>query len=374
MATMGVVFLILLGAGIFAVKRTKPSNLEIFARLVSNDNYRSLKGRVLLDGLPVENCRVWAIIIDNRGSKTCPDVKITGKDGAFACDSLEISSDSSDIAEVIIYAQKEIIKSDLKPIVKTGREFLKLTGQGSVKIVQLDMLAFVILGAIFFISLVVPFLPLNHRWKYLISMVWAVVFTVSMIMTILFALYFINEDFSSDSKDVLSLGFASIFQGKYFQGTSSEWILSLTSRTVFPESTSADKQVMSGFGAPLWVLLIAVIGAGLFTVSMVVSEIKDRPRFYLLEEASMSRTTIDLDSPVGKELMDFRKRLERITRHQFYILFSPIGAIFVYQLLVMAQAAGNSVTVALAAFGAGASLNLILDKAISIAQKAIETR
>jgi hypothetical protein len=131
---------------------------------------------------------------------------------------------------------------------------------------------------------------------------------------------------------------------------------------------------MSGFGVPLWVLLIAVVGAGLLTVSIIVSEIKNRPKFYLIEEALVKKRSMDAKSAEAKELTEFRSRLERIIRHQFNILFSPIGAIFVYQLLVIADAAVNSVTVALAAFGAGASLNLILDRAISYAEDAIKIK
>ncbi len=93
-----------------------------------------------------------------------------------------------------------------------------------------------------------------------------------------------------------------------------------------------------------------------------MSEIKDRPKFYILEQ----------EQPDPKELKKFRSKMERIIGHQFYILFSLIGAVFIYQMLAVANADYNSITVALAVLGAGASLNLILDKAITYPEDAIK--
>ena len=64
--------------------------------------------------------------------------------------------------------------------------------------------------------------------------------------------------------------------------------------------------------------------------------------------------------------------MEDIVLHQFYLLFSPLGAIFVYQLLVIADTAGQAVTVAIAALGAGSTLNILLDKAVLASKKAFE--
>ena len=54
------------------------------------------------------------------------------------------------------------------------------------------------------------------------------------------------------------------------------------------------------------------------------------------------------------------------------MLFSPLGAIFVYQLMVAAGAVGQPITVAVAALGAGSTMNLLLDKAVLASKKALD--
>jgi hypothetical protein len=71
--------------------------------------------------------------------------------------------------------------------------------------------------------------------------------------------------------------------------------------------------------------------------------------------------------PETSQPEEIRRRLKAIVQHQFYILFAPVGAIFVYQILVVGSAAAASLTVALAALGAGASLSALLDKAVTYA-------
>ena len=345
-------------------------DLEIIAHLKTVDgDQSSLEGRVLLDGEPVNNARVWAIITANKGNRGSPPADSTDLQGEFEIASIPKTIGEKKVTEVTIYARSEVLELDEILIVR-GKEILTLNGEDTVRIVRLSIWAVIILPAISIISFMVPFLVLSPWWKYLISITSAILFTFAMIVAISGGLSHVNTNFASDSEKVLSLGFATLFHGSYVEGVTDEWIFSFTSPPASVESTSEDEAgkvpgsgKVSGFGVPLWVLLIAVVGAGLITVSIIVSEIKDRPNFTLL----------DRDDPEDKELKKFRGRIERIIRHQFYILFSPIGAIFIYQLLVVAEAANNPVTVALSAFGAGASLNLILDKAISYAEKTIKT-
>src|SRR5690606_12158615 len=136
--------------------------------------------------------------------------------------------------------------------------------------------------------------------------------------------------------DVISLGFANIFRGTYVKDQPPEWLFSLTSPWVNVESG-----VASGFGAPLWLLLLAVLGSGVFTVALLVKHVKD---------------PIDFrdDTP-------FRARVEEIVRHQFYVLFSPLGAVLVYQLMVAAGAGAVQATVAITIFAAGIAVNMLLD-------------
>ena len=110
------------------------------------------------------------------------------------------------------------------------------------------------------------------------------------------------------------------------------------------KDSSKNSQVQIGFGAPLWVVLLAVIGAGLLTVSIIVKEIKDRPDY--------------------KNQDQVRESDQVIVRHQFFILFAPLGAIFIYQALVIAEAATSPITVAIGVLGAGASLTVLMKKAV----------
>ncbi len=100
----------------------------------------------------------------------------------------------------------------------------------------------------------------------------------------------------------------------------------------------------------------------MFTLLIIVSEIKDRPDFDKLRA----------DPPDEAEVKKFREKIENIVRHQFYMLFSPLGAIFVYQLMVAAGAVGQPITVAIAALGAGSTMNLLLDKAVLASKKALD--
>ncbi len=365
----------------------KPRNLDVAACLLTDDEYRYfVEGRVLFDGVPVDSAFVWAVFREPKGNKYSPEGDSTNLDGEFEIGPIPKTIDTS--TEVTIYAIAKMSPSE-DPI--KGKELLRRS-QRTPRIIKLDILTVMVLPAIFIISFLVPFLTLNPRWKYGISITSAILFTFGMIVLVGTGLYHVNTNYSRDSKEILSLGFASISQGKYVENVDSEWIISFTSPTNYADFVNVEERMMRGFGVPLWILLIAVIGAGLLTVSIIVSEIKNRPKFGLLDRNYIDRVMQMIFAPhsdtkdaegidwaagegyqkmVLDEQKEFRKRLERIIRHQFYILFSPIGAIFVYQLLVIANAANNAVTVALAAFGAGASLNLILDKAVKHAEKAV---
>jgi hypothetical protein len=107
-----------------------------------------------------------------------------------------------------------------------------------------------------------------------------------------------------------------------------------------------------GFGAPLWVLLLAVLGVGLRTMSIIVNEISHEPDF--------------------RDPQAVRARIELIVRHQFFMLFAPLGAIFVYQFLVMAESASQPSTVALVSLGAGLTLTTLLERALATASQYAE--
>lgn len=319
-----------------------------------NSEFQLIQGRILFQAEPVYNVTVIVDLVDSLSHKSPLSSTVTNKSGEFLLDSIPTTIGNRKVTEIEINAKGNlVVKGD--SITVSGTETITISGKGSQEIVKISIWVIVILPAIFLLSFIVPFLTLSPRWKYGFSISLAIILTLSMIIAISGGISNINKNYSSDTEKVISLGYASLFHGTYVEGVPSEWLFSITSLQLDTKSDNSGNVTVKGFGVPLWVLLIAVVGAGLLTVSIIVSEIKDRPKFHLIEK----------NVPDDEEFKEFRARLERIVRHQFYILFSPIGAIFVYQMLVTADAAYNSTTVALAAFGAGASLNVILDYAIT---------
>ena len=53
-------------------------------------------------------------------------------------------------------------------------------------------------------------------------------------------------------------------------------------------------------------------------------------------------------------------------------MFAPIGAIFIYQMLVVSDTAGNQLTVALASLAAGLSLYWLLGKALKLVESLLK--
>ena len=118
---------------------------------------------------------------------------------------------------------------------------------------------------------------------------------------------------------------------------------------------------MKGFGAPLWVLFLSVIGAGISTISLVVHEISDPPDFSEAVKNKIARKTL-------------RKRFQVLVEHEFYILFAPIGGVFVYQLMVLSNVVNEPVTVAVAALGAGFSINALISRAVKSSADLIKSK
>lgn len=91
------------------------------------------------------------------------------------------------------------------------------------------------------------------------------------------------------------------------------------------------------------------------TLALIVDEISKMQEIQKLDEA---------DRPD-----ELRKHMQALVRHQFFILFAPVTAVFAYQTLVAGSAAGSAFTVGLAALGAGPSLSALLTKAGAAAAK-----
>ena len=107
----------------------------------------------------------------------------------------------------------------------------------------------------------------------------------------------------------------------------------------------------TGFGAPFWVLMLSVIGSGLYTIKLVVDNVRKGSTY---TEVEVRSTAAD------------------IIQHQFYILFSPLGSIFVYQTLLLAGIGTKPLTIAIAALASGIALNVVLKKAWDAVAKILQ--
>lgn len=201
-----------------------------------------------------------------------------------------------------------------------------------------------------------------NRVKYYVLINLGLLFTVSMI-------YLIGVTITSlvgadgPKQKATSIGFGYVFFNSYVVDGPKDWNFSLTRphRITAPGSNEgqADSvtaasapQPASGFGAPLWVLLLSVLGAGLYTIKLVVDNVR--------KGSSYSEQAV-------------RAMAADILQHQFYILFAPLGSIFVYQFLILTGVGSKSLTVALAALASGIALNVLLKKAWDSVAEILQT-
>lgn len=396
----------------FATPLIERNQLTIVAYLkqVDANNYE-LRGRILLKGDPVHPAKVWAIVADARGNRDSPPGAQTDDKGSFVISPVPTKL-GEPVTEATVYAKMETLTAERKePTVLTGEESLVVgvSGIGLQRRVRMSPVVLLPLPVVFFISLLVPFFGKPTLKKYVFAIILAFLLTSSMIVYISLGLRYVSS--VGKAGEVLSLGFASIFQGTYVKGVNEEWLFSLTAPQLpapvatvssAPSSPAAPSQtpsaktpsaqtppaktppaqtsppsqtptnspspaaaitpasnpaggtadVVRGFGAPLWVVLMSVLGAGLLTVGLIVKEIKERP--------------------APNDEAKIQERLQTMVQHQFFILFAPLGAVFVYQILVVGEAASQPLTVALASLGAGASMNVLLSKAVSYSASLIE--
>jgi hypothetical protein len=229
-----------------------------------------------------------------------------------------------------------------------GKQILHLGSAKKIRSIDLSIAPFIIIPLLFFFSVllaIIEFKDNNLAFKYYSAIILAFIFTGIMIAYIVVGLRNVNKMGLEEHQEVASLGVASIFYGTYVNDIEPQWLFSLTAPSQ-NELQTGENNLSKGFGAPLWVLLLSVIGAGLFTINIIVEGVKER---------------------IGSMTVDkVRKTIQKIILHEFYVFFSPIGAIFVYQLLVAGGAASQYITVAIAVLAAGLALNLLLEKALDI--------
>jgi hypothetical protein len=340
--------------------------IVVAAQQSSETSRWTLTGRILFEGLPVPATNVWAILSDDQGNRFSPTTITNGPLGEFQIRDIPPSINGTNrpkTLEATVQARahlrvdsrkKDSKDTELKLV--EGKETLALGERGGIRWVKLPLSAVVPLLSIFFGSIVLALLrfPAGCRamqFKYYGSVFFALVLTVAMVIYLSIGLLKIN--LSGTKGEVVALGFANIFHGTSIKDVEPEWLLSFTAPTSASlASASGGAGVAHGFGAPLWVLFMAVLGSGIFTLLILIRGIND---------------PVDL----GNE-MSVGKRLEEIVRHQFYILFSPVGAIFVYQLMVVAGMT-QPVTLAMVALAAGIALNLLLDRALELVHGIVRT-
>jgi hypothetical protein len=405
--------LLALAYGLYAlVQPSAFKSFDIVAGLVIEDEATdtwSIHGRVLRDNVPAPGLTVWAMMKDQKGNRHSPPAAKTNAEGAYAITRFPMKIGPNPVTEVTVRTWDPAAQgpSDWFGGAQgaTGEEVLVI-GQGSLRRVKFSNWGLFVPASIFLASMGVAFLGRGTRWAYKLAMGFAFLLTGVMIIAISAGLSYVHT--TGEKNEVLSLGFASLFRGQYVEQAEPEWLFSLTAPHGLPNSapkapsklgTSPDAKakaaataatsggeaalepqppgllspanvgttalgakagsperldppLVRGFGAPLWVLLLAVLGVGLRTMSIIVNEISHEPDFH--------------------DQQGVRGRIELIVRHQFFMLFAPLGAIFVYQFLVMAESANQPSTVALVSLGAGLTLTTLLERALATASQYAE--
>lgn len=352
-----VTMILVLGSALFSALGVGGPKLDIVtsASLDSTKTEWSIDGRVILkdSGRPVK-ARVWIVAVDGGGNRYAPPDTTTDDVGRFHLGPIPfvLASDSSGITSDVVVTASGPSPVDSTKTLK-GEESLRLTKVGRVRWVTTSPWALGTIGLIFFLTIVIGVRQTpetstrGKKPKYYTLVILSFLFTVTMIVMIAGALRSINA--TGTPGDVIALGFANIYRGTYVEGVADEWLFSLTAPQAW-----APGHVTSGFGVPMWLLLVSVLGAGLFTIALLIKHVKDPVSF-----------TDD---------RGYRDRIEELVRHQFYLLFAPLGAVLVYQLLVAAGSANVQVTVALAIFAAGAMVNVILDKAVKAVEAVLKSQ
>lgn len=342
----------------------------------------TIEGRVLDRGKGVGDALVWAIVNTKCGQQLAPNSTMTDENGAFKISFTGGGCNSfSDLqgANAVIQATKTTrgwcqwmdSKQEGHCTISIDDKLLSKKYEYAKAIWSLGLIAgwFIVC---FVLALSAPTLQSKHvKWNYKTS----VFLTFGSSMAIILAFYFAIEDLvenpSAANGEVVTLGFANIYRGKFSDSRSPELIVSLgMPPRVFPDSdpscpadkktreirpiaeanlNSGESNLNSGeFGAPLWVIVLSVLGASLLTVTILLEEI---------------------GSPVDfTNLQTLYSKRRALAQQQVFILFAPLGGIFIFQALLAAGAAEKPLTVAIAAFGAGATSNILITRAVNAAR------
>jgi hypothetical protein len=413
-----------------ALSRGEEGELDV---VVANDSCTNdalagaprLSGFVTEDGQPCVGAAVFVVATDTLGNRIKTHSTKSDENGAFQFDLPQASP--SCLRGQHLVSLKVSAKSPRKWFGggKTGSTELKLQKGGIIQ----DFSPFfrntilLLFAASLLLAIFTPSSAFVIRVQHYISIVVTcllsvlVVLAVGQVMTLVDGL---------PERGVARVGFATFFKGSYVKDVESEWLVSLTAPpssllvnppaedqgivlsepgaagapaaqqgrapkdasttnandarkaperdaakraseiqpreprdsadgTAIGKSASKSDPV-SGLGAPLWVLFLGTIGAMLLTIGLVVQQV----------------AITDIVGSEAQARANQRTRLQTYVQHSFFVLFAPFAAIFVYQLLVAAKAAGAPMMVGIVALGTGPTLTLLLDKAVKSAGQLLE--
>lgn len=311
------------------------------------DTSWTIQGRIIHLGKPVANASVYAIATSENGQADASLSEASDALGAFLIPNVPMSlgySRTKERMEVEIFASAA---RDTSGVIE-GSSVLILDPTRQKRWVPLSITAVLVVPLMFLISIGIALwdVPMENSIlalrKWYVSVFLSLIFAFTMIGYIALGLRMVNA--TESNADVLSLGFANIYQASYVENTGDEWVFSLTS----PPSLAQEDELDRGFGAPLWVILLTVVGSVLFTISLIVKQAK-KP----IEEQAR---------------LEVRSRVQEIINHQFFILFAPLGAVIIYQMQVKIEAASSTIAVALVALASGVAINLVLEHTLRLVE------
>lgn len=337
-----------------------------------------VKGRVLDGGEEVNGATVWATIEDEHRLRYQLESVKTTNDGAFVIPirNEQVPSLSSDWEATI--AVTAVADTGWLGQEETGREVLSTYAAPRSMDTMLS-LSLVLLWLFLFSIVFALFSPKRKGWarhSYRMALVFALLSSVGIIMALMYVsgvLFVDSPEDANTSNGITRLGFLYVYEGQFDHRLSPEMVLSLSPpdrlaksavpSATLPEGATGDvspkrapapdsnfDEHARGFGAPVWVVLLSVIGAAILPVIIILRDIGEPP---------------DYDANDRSRIL---KRFENVVTHQCFIFFAPLGAIFLYQILLVSDAVGQPVTVGLAALGAGATMKVVVEKAVLFAR------
>lgn len=358
LVTVVVVFGGLVGMYFWAAAR--PGLLLTASVSVDSTGMWYVDARALRGGQLADSVRVWATAHDRTGASFAPvPVLTTGSGDARLGPIPKVIGplDTVEINRITVRARVEQKRGARSERTVT----LRLDGSPGYLRYSVSGSEFLLLGVLFLASVLIAFASVDKgpalETKYLIEVLLAFLLPAVLLSMIAGGHKHVSDIGEEIGAAEVSLGFAQMVKGSYMPQGPPEWILSLTSPTLRTGEDEVGEgvsvgTVAPGFGAPLWVILVSVTGSMLFTIALVIRS---------------------LEAPIGSlAVEEVQSRVRTIVLHQFFVLFSPLGAMFVYQFMLISGTASQPVTVALAAMAAGVGVNVFLKRAVAAMRAVVE--